>query len=163
LIEAIKILKERGFQVLVNLTGKGTKSDLLYLKSKIKTHDLEFNFKFHGYLSRKDYIQMMVNSDILCMNRINSEYSNSGFPFKLIEMLASGNIVLSSKLKSVENYFTEDDLIFVEPEDSIDLANKIESIINKPEYYRKIAENGNKKCFANFNMLKYDLIALIPN
>lgn len=161
LVKAIKILKDSGYNLVVNLSGKGHKDDLELLIHQIKYNGLDNNFILHGYLNREEYLSLMNNADVLCMNRVDTEYSNSGFPFKLIEMLATGNIVISSRLKSIEHYFTDQEIVFVEPENEVDLANKISSIIDSPDSFKLIAQNGNKICIEKFNLLNYDFIESI--
>lgn len=114
------------------LLSKITGVDQLILAiEKIKDPDLEFRFtgrgelindicllaerdhrvKFIGFLDRKDYINQLEQANILVNPRNMQLPQNlNNFPSKIIEYLASGRVIISTRFAGYEKF--EDNIIF---------------------------------------------------
>ena len=110
--------------------------------------------EYKGYVSRTEYLNYLINAEILCMTRNKSEYAKAGFPFKLGEMLASGRPVIASRLPGIEEYLNDTQVIFFEPEDPSSLANKINFILNNQKIANEIGLEGQKRCKEIFSTEK---------
>jgi glycosyltransferase involved in cell wall biosynthesis len=87
LIKGFELACESNNNIELILTGKVSKQMMDKVQLLIFSSKRHQQIKFLGCLSDTDYYDTMVNSDILCMTRTNSKYSNFGFPFKLGEYL----------------------------------------------------------------------------
>jgi glycosyltransferase involved in cell wall biosynthesis len=95
---------ERELNIELILTGKISKQMDGEVQSLISSSNWNERIKYLGFLSLTDYLNVMVNSDILCMCRIDNEFSNFGFPFKLGEYLASGKAIIATAVGDVPKY-----------------------------------------------------------
>lgn len=119
------------------------------IMEQIKNHP---EIEYSGLIPDKDFYNYLSNADVLVMNRVNTPYANSGFPFKLGEYLATGKPVIATKVGDITNYLTDKlDVILAEPESVESLAEAFKFTLDKPEQCKIIGENGKKNCKKNFN------------
>ena len=126
LLEGFELACETNSNIELVLTGKISKQMNGKVQTLISSSKFKQRISFLGCLSETDYYATMVNSDILCMNRINSAYANFGFPFKLGEYLASGNAIIATKVGDVPQYLVNgQNALVIKPELSIEICNAI--------------------------------------
>lgn len=77
------------------------------------------------------------------MTRSNSRFANYGFPFKLSEYLATGNIVLATNVGDVCDYIEDKKSAYiVTPEDSHSIAKSILHIYSNQQEAFDVAKGG---------------------
>lgn len=130
------------------LSGKICDEVLNQINNQITSKE---NLVLLGFMSEKEYFQMICSMDILCMPRNNTTHANAGFPFKLAEYLATGKPVVTSRVSDVSDYITEEDAYIYDPGDFEKLENIIKFILTNPNKARLVAENGRKKAHLYFN------------
>lgn len=120
-IQAAKIISEENVEIWI--TGKGPMEE--YVKKEAKG-----KIKYWGFVDDEKVWQLLREADILVSPRKTTLKQNLyNFPSKVLEYLASGKVVVSTKLPSLKKF--EDFLFFCEDNPN-DLAKKILSIINMP-------------------------------
>ena len=110
------------------LLGKGTAQDMKVLD---KAANLDY-IEYRGFVSDEELEETIKKCDILCMTRTNSRFANYGFPFKLSEYLATGNILLATNVGDVCQY----------------VQDKVSALVVPPENPKAIAE---AICYINSN------------
>jgi glycosyltransferase involved in cell wall biosynthesis len=139
LIAGVIEANQKGHFCHLVLVGKGLPQHMAILE-KIK--DKEF-IDYRGFVSDEELIAIMLSSDILCMTRTNSIFANYGFPFKLSEYLATGNVVLATNVGDVSDYIQNgNSAIIIPPENTHAIADAIKFVIENPEESLKIARGG---------------------
>ena len=107
---------------------------------------------YKGLIPDSDYYRFLSDADVLLMTRINSEYANTGFPFKLGEYLASSNPVIVTKVSDVDFYLKDKvSAIFAEPSDVKSLVSAMEYAIRNKQEIKSIGKEGRKNCELFFN------------
>lgn len=77
------------------------------------------------------------------MTRNNSVFANYGFPFKLSEYLATGNIVMATKVGDVCLYLKDRyDAYLLNPESAKAIADTIIEIAQNPQKAIAVAQKG---------------------
>jgi glycosyltransferase involved in cell wall biosynthesis len=105
-----------------------------------------------GLIPDDEYYQFLKDADVLLMPRIDSQYANSGFPFKLGEYLATGNAVIATRISDISNYLEDKkDIILAKPSNHESLVESMEYAINNRERLHLIGESGRLKCMEYFN------------
>ena len=146
LIEGVKQAIDNGCKCKLLLLGKAPQA----LREK---YGNETFIDFKGFVSDEELYQLQMGSDVLAMVRTNSIFANYGFPFKLSEYLATGNIVLSTKVSDVEKYLTnKKDAYLIEPENSKAIFDAIMHIASNPEEACTVAQNGLKTANEKFSI-----------
>lgn len=132
---------ENGIAVELILLGKGSKEDMKVLelaKGKDYIHYL-------GYVSDEELNSCLLACDVLCMTRCNSRFANYGFPFKLSEYLATGNIVLATNVGDVELYVKDKESAYIiSSENSHAIATTLQHIVEHPQEAFSVAKGGLK-------------------
>lgn len=91
--------------------------------------------RFWGYTKREKYIELISKAHILVnLQKTSNFFSEFSFPSKLIEFMASGNVVVSTKVSDLEIFAK--DLVVLCEDDPIDIIKKIEEVIDNPEKYK---------------------------
>jgi glycosyltransferase involved in cell wall biosynthesis len=136
---------------------KKNRNVTLMLSGKITDKILELihndsSIIYKGLIPEEEYYEFLSKADALLMTRVNSEYANTGFPFKLGEYLATGKPVIASKVSDVELYLKDrEDAILINPSDPDSLMDAFNYVMNNRNEIIKIGENGKKKCLLFFN------------
>ena len=139
LIDGVIEAHDNGCECILLLLGKGNSNDMKVLE-KIKGKKY---IEYRGFVTDEELIDEMVTSDVLCMTRCNSLFANYGFPFKLSEYLATGNILLATNVGDVCQYVTDRKSAYiVEPENSHEIAKTIKHIISNSDEAIRIANGG---------------------
>lgn len=121
--------------------------------AKLKNIDFEKykNLIFHGFLSYSKIPSVLVNSKILLMPYLekvnvrssNLEVSNFMSPLKLFDYLASGAIILASKLPVYSHILrNEHNAILASPKNYKDWKKKFNGIISDISSYSYIKKNA---------------------
>ena len=151
LIDGVIEAHEKGCSCELFLLGKGNSKDMKILE---RYKEKEY-IHYIGFVSDEKLKSFLLDSDILCMTRINSRFANYGFPFKLSEYLATGNVVLSTNVSDVCDYVENlKSAYIVPPKDSHAIAETILRIINNPQEAMKVAEGGLEAMLQNFSIEK---------
>lgn len=149
LIDGVIGAHNRGCNVELILLGKGQPWDMKVLE-KVKDYPW---VKYLGFVSDEELIDNIQQADVLCMTRTNSIFANYGFPFKLSEYLATGNILLASRIGDVERYVKDKESAYlVSPESANDIANALCYIESHPIEAKIVAENGYKVMKMHFSI-----------
>lgn len=149
LIDGVIKAIDKGIPCNVTLSGKAPQ-ELINMYSK---HKYSNYITFKGFVSDEELNELLLKSDVLAMVRTNTEFANYGFPFKLSEYLATGNIVIATKVGDVEDYLTDGvNAYLINSEDSDAVYHAIESIYNNSETACSIACNGLKTATEKFGI-----------
>jgi len=161
LIKAFEGIEKTRGNVRLILTGKGSERDEKKLFDLLQQSTSKHNIKYYGFLSEEEYYQKLQESDILCMTRINSDFANAGFPFKLGEFLATGKPVIATNVGDITKYLKHNEnIILIEPNSISQLYKAIDFIIDNPRKANIIGSNGLKSAITHFNGTKHSKILL---
>lgn len=139
LIKGFLKARQTGCHCQLILIGKGTETQMKVIKD-IQDRD---DCQYLGFVSDEVLERNLKECDILAMTRRNSVFANYGFPFKLSEYLATGNVVIASKVGDVPLFLeNKKNAFLVEPEDADAIAKSILYIDKNREEAIKIGQAG---------------------
>lgn len=152
LLSAFDLLIDNGYNYKLVIAGKGIEEDMKIFHAKLDKIKHKDNVEYKGYLSREKYNKALNNCDILCMTRINSNFANAGFPFKLGEMLMTGKPVIATRVGEIEKYLINNtDAIIIEPENVFEIYKSFKYLIDNPQLAESIGNNGREKALVAFD------------
>jgi glycosyltransferase involved in cell wall biosynthesis len=148
IIKAISILKEIIPEIELNIIGEGEELDsLIKLASKLSLKNIYFSKKF---IPVTEIPQIIGNMDVgIVPNRINN-FTKEILNAKLLEYVAMEVPVIVSRTPGIEYYFDDSMVVFFEPENENELAQKILWLYNEPNRREVLAKNA-KKFFITYN------------
>ena len=117
----------------------GTDLDIKNFKNKNKNKKI----KILGYKNPKLIPEYLESADVLILpNSAKDEKSKWTSPMKLFEYMASGRPIIASDLPNIKEVLNENNAIFFKPDNSQDLAKKIESVLNNKNLVDKISQQA---------------------
>lgn len=136
IIEAKREMKNK-----VNLLIVGDGPLLEKLKDKVEDYELEGKIDNVYFTGAKDNVEEIIPScDILIL----PSFSES-FGLVLIEALACGKPVIGSNVGGIKEIITEDVGLLIDPNDSKDLANAIDKILDDKDLREKFEKNARSR------------------
>ncbi len=158
LICAFEKVCDRRDNVVLTLSGKGSKVRMEKILEIISNSQYRERIEYMGYLEDDEYYALLGKCDILCMTRVASKFAQAGFPFKLGEYLATGRAVVASNVGDVSGYLSDrKNAIIVEPGSSESIAKGLEFLISNPGQAAKIGQEGRRLAKEKFDAEKLTL------
>ncbi len=152
LICAFEKVCDRHDNVVLTLSGKGSKTRMEKILEMISNSQYRERIEYMGYLEDDEYYALLGECDVLCMTRIASQFAQAGFPFKLGEYLATGRAVVASDVGDVSEYLEDrKNAIIVEPDSSESVAQGLEFLTSHTGQAAKIGQEGRKLAKEKFD------------
>ncbi|MDD5547584.1 MAG: glycosyltransferase family 4 protein [Candidatus Pacebacteria bacterium] len=138
LIDAIAKFREKTPNVKCLVVGDGPERS--NLESKIKKLGIERNILLLGQIDQKEIPLYLKISDIFARPSRSEGLGNS-----FLEAMAAGIPVIGTPVGGIVDFLVDKETGFImQVDDSKELADKIDFIIQNPELCKKIANNGLK-------------------
>lgn len=152
LIEACRVLRERGLDFVCDLIGDGPVR--AQVAKQIADNNLQDRIIIHGSRKRMEVAQMMAAAHVKVLASVpTAEGKREGVPVVLMEAMASGLPVVSSQLSGipelVENGQTG---ILVQPGEVNALALALQKLHADPALRLKMGRAGREKVLREFNL-----------
>jgi len=143
-IDAIRLLRNRKDFKLANLeffvTGMG---EMAVELKKIEQEEGFPRLNFLGRVSRKEYSGLIKYSNVgLCLKLISSDLGLTTFPSKIIEITASGMLLLTTRVSDVPLLLSNDEALYLSDENPQTLADNLCWIINNRGKAETMAQLG---------------------
>jgi glycosyltransferase involved in cell wall biosynthesis len=151
LISAFDAISKADPNIKLILTGLGNKQDLEKIQTQINQSAGKERIIYLGFLSSADYYKTLNDCDIFCMTRINSQFANAGFPFKLGEFLASGKGVIATKVGDVSNYLNDTNALLISPNSVSELTAALLTFIKDPGKIKSLGAEARRTAEAHFD------------
>jgi colanic acid/amylovoran biosynthesis glycosyltransferase len=151
-IRAVAKILKKFPNIEYNIAGDGPlKSKLEALIEELAVGD---NIKLLGWQQQEEIAGLMQKADILLAPSVTSkEGDQEGIPVTLMEALAKGLLVLSTRHSGIPELVQDRKSGFLVPERNVDaLAQKLESLIENPEIWPEMRLAGRR-----FVEKKYDI------
>jgi glycosyltransferase involved in cell wall biosynthesis len=119
---------------------------------KVREHGLENRVILKGAVHRDDVPELLCKSKILALARPNSLQSEGGFPTKLGEYLATGNLVVVTKVGDISRYLRDkESAIIAEPNSVVSFTACLDHAIVNYEKLTDVRLTGYEVCNRVFN------------
>jgi colanic acid/amylovoran biosynthesis glycosyltransferase len=133
LIEACRMLQERGIDFICHFVGDGPdKEALTTLSNKAGLSD---KVRFHGRLTRDEIARLLQDADVLTAPSVPTrDGRREGIPVVLMEAMGSGVPVIASNISGIPE-LVEDKVtgLLVPPRDATSLAKALERYLADPD------------------------------
>lgn len=154
LIEACRLLQERGYTFECHFVGDGP--DRKLLNELVEQAGLSSKVRFHGRLTRDEIVRLLLDADVLTVPSVPTrDGRREGIPVVLMEAMGSGVPVIASNLSGIPELVN--DLLtglLVPPRDARFLADALERYIQDPGLRRRLGNAGRAKVVEEFDLNK---------
>lgn len=132
-LEAIEIIQQKSSSNLrISIAGKGPLST-----DVDKTSEKYGDVEYLGYISEEEKREMLSKGSIYVL----PSYAE-GLPISLLEAMAGGNAVVTTKVGSIPEVITSENGILVEPGDADQLADALLHLLESPETVERMAHTN---------------------
>jgi glycosyltransferase involved in cell wall biosynthesis len=137
-IRAVGLLRERGRQATLDIVGAGAEAGRL--AALVNSLGLGGQVKLHGGLPRETTVQMIGESDLMCLPSWNE-----GFGIVYLEALAQSVPVIACRGQGIEPLVVESESGFlVDPHSPEQIAARIEELMVRPGLATELGERGRR-------------------
>ncbi|QDV05194.1 GDP-mannose-dependent alpha-(1-6)-phosphatidylinositol monomannoside mannosyltransferase [Planctomycetes bacterium Poly30] len=152
LLAAIETARSRGVDVECELAGEGPLR--ARLEAEIQTRGLEHSVRLLGACQREEIRALLQRSDAIALTSIlDSSGRREGIPVSLMEGMAAGLPVISSRLSGIPELVTHGESgLLVDPGDEEGLAQAIETLRADPELRQRMGRAGRLRVEQDFDL-----------
>lgn len=126
-IKACGLLRDKGLEFLLLCVGDGPAR--VEAEIKVKSLSLEDRVRFTGLVPEQATAEFYANSSLLVFPTSHYE----GFPMTVFYAAAAGMPIITTRIRGAADYLQEpDNCLWVEPQNSTMLAEKIALLLNNP-------------------------------
>ena len=152
LLQALKIVMCFYKKIKVVIIGEVDKKYLYYLKNIIESGDLEDNILFLKWVNHDEIGNYYSITDVIIIPRLNTYECRMVTSMKPVDAMGFKTLVIASDLPAlryvIKSYETG---VLFEPENFMDLADRILDYINFPRDFDNIIENAYNNVLKNFS------------
>ena len=135
LLQAIKILRDRGISIIVSFAGEDRGGKWKEIRSFAHSLGIDNSIEYAGFLTRLELENYLDGSDIFVLPT-----KAEGLPRVIIEAIAKGLPVVTTPVSGNPELIQEDFL--VEYDDVYGLADKIENLVVDKELYEEVSRRN---------------------
>jgi len=152
LIAAFECCARKFPEIELIMVGKGMQERIEVVRSRISESPQAEHIRYLGFLADQEYFDLLGGCDIPCVVRVQSEFANRGFPFKLGEFLATGRPVIASRVGDIPSYLTDKhNAVLVEPGSVDSITVALEYLLGNQQEALSIGRAGRKVAEAQFD------------
>ena len=152
LIKAFAKIHSRYPEINLILGGIYGDEEKKLVEDLVKQLGIESEVHLLKYLPREEVVQYIINAYILVMVRRDDPDTNSSFPCKLTEYLATGNPVITVKVGEIPNYLSDGvNAFLINPGDIDGLSGKLDTVLSDFTLSLKVAQKGKELTDTVFN------------
>ncbi|HUT11660.1 MAG TPA: glycosyltransferase family 4 protein [Thermoguttaceae bacterium] len=154
LIEACRLLRQRGLDVHCHLIGDGPDRKALF--AQVSQSDLADRIRFHGWRTRAEIIELLRQADVLAAPSVPSKDGRrEGIPVALMEAMACGVPVVASELSGIPELVRHGQSgLLVPPGDAAALADAIQRLHADRPLHRRLAQGARETVQRDFDLSK---------
>jgi colanic acid/amylovoran biosynthesis glycosyltransferase len=154
LIEACRVLRDRGLEFRCEIVGKGAQQPLL--DGLIRQWDLGERVALLGALAQQEIVERYHRAHVLVLPCIVGEDGNrDGLPVSIVEALACGVPVLSTAVTGIPEVVCDGVNGLIVPErDGVALADRIERLMKDGGLHRRLQAGARQSVLDDFDQEK---------
>jgi len=154
LLEALKLLRDRGIDLHTTLIGNGP--ERTQLENFVRFHGMQKSVTFTSSLSHAETLTHVRDSDIFVLASFAE-----GIPVALMEAMAFAIPCISTTIAGIPELITSgQDGFLVPPANAVALANAIESLAHDPALRAFLGHSARRRILTEYNLpLNHKLLA----
>jgi colanic acid/amylovoran biosynthesis glycosyltransferase len=154
LIEACKILNEKGIDFVCHFVGDG--EDRASLTELTEKYGLSEKIRFHGRLTRDEIARLLLDADVLVAPSVpTSDGRREGIPVVLMEAMGSSVPVIASNISGIPELAVDNETgLLTPPRESAVIADTLQRYMSDHDLRKRLGQAGREKVLAEFDLNK---------
>ena len=141
LLQAVRIVAADIPEITLDIYG-GRSPFLGTIEEMIRRLGLADRVRYHGMKSLAEIASIIRTVDLGVVPNRRSPFTELNFPTRIFEYLALKKPVVTLNTEGVRDYFSADEIFFLESDDPVALAGTIRRIHADPEQTQMVVERG---------------------
>jgi len=152
LIEACRLLKERGLNVICNLVGSGPLQQAL--AEQVRDQGLQEHVFFLGQRNRNEISELLQRADAVCTPSIPTDSGRrEGIPVVIMEAMASGVPVVASEISGIPELVEhEKNGLLVPPKNGVAIADALERLCSDAALREQLGKAARETIERDFDL-----------
>lgn len=142
-VEALERARESIPGIQLKVCGERT-SFFENVMESVQKRGLQESVEYLGVRNRRQIAKIIDSCDVAIIPNHRNVFTEINTPTRIFECLALGKPVIAPRTQGIRDYFGEEDLIFFQVGDALDLAHKIEFAFSNPGKVGMIVRRGQK-------------------
>lgn len=143
MIQAVKLLREKGLKSVLLMVGSGTLYDSI--RSQVQSLDLEQSVILAG--ERQDIPKLLASSDIFA-----SSSHREGLPLSVLEAMMAGLPIVATAVGDIPNVVTQETGVVVPPHEPARLAAALEELLRNPSRRREMGKAARHRALEEYSV-----------
>ncbi len=152
ILQALTLLKDRIPGIHLYIVGDG--EDAPQLRQKVSELSLSEDVTFTGWVPIETIPRLIAAADLGIVSILPTAFGELCQPNKLFEYVALQKPVVAPRLPAITESFDDDSLIYFEPGNPADLADRVEEFYRNPQIKSELAQNA----FRVYERLKWSRV-----
>ncbi len=140
-IDAIEQVRKSIPNAAITICGENTPYFEEVMQS-VNARGLQPMVRYLGLRNRRQIVEAIEQCDLGVIPNRRSVFTELNMPTRIFEYLALGKPVIAPFTQGIQDYFSKPDLIFFEPDNVDDLAQKIEYAATHPQAVLETVKRG---------------------
>ena len=137
---------------LYMIVSGGSKKETKQLQNDVNKVFKTDRVKLFSDIPYEQLVQLYINALALLIPLRNTVQDASRFPHKIGEYLASGNVVITTAVGEIKNYFEDEKTALIAENYDVDnFTEKMKYVLQNPEKAKKIGLKGKEMGLKEFN------------
>ena len=141
-VRGVYLLKDKIPNLKLLIIGEG--ENLVSVKNLVLELNLKKYIKFHDSVPIDQIPNFISDANLGISTHKQDSFWDYYFSTKIVEFLISGLPAISARTKTIQYYFSDDELFYFTPESIDDFAKKVLSIYESPAISKKKVVNARK-------------------
>lgn len=151
LIEACRILKDRGCRFRCQIAGDGAERGLL--SEMITEYGLEQQVELLGVVFQEDLVQQLNQSHLFVLPCVTARNGDmDGVPVVLMEAMSMAIPCVSTYVSGIPELIEEGEGLLVQEQDEQALADAIQRLLEDPDLRQRLGRAGQAKVIREYNI-----------
>ena len=152
LVEACRLLRDRGIDLTCHLVGDGPLKSVI--AKQVAGARLEGSVRFYGACSRDQVAGLLSSADVMVLASVPTPGGKrEGIPVALMEGMASGLPVVASAISGIPELVDDDRSgLLVAPRDAPALADALQRLRDDPSLRARMGRTGRAKIMEQFSL-----------
>ncbi|MFX0135593.1 MAG: glycosyltransferase family 4 protein [Candidatus Hodarchaeota archaeon] len=157
LLRSFFLIKEKYPNVKLVIVGDTKdEKDKKIVKEMINNLEIRENVILTGYVTRKQLVSYLINARLLVLAKPSSIQSDTCFPTKLGEYLATGNPVVVTNTGEISQYLKDMESAFLsKPNNPESISEKLEYVLRNEQKSIEVGLRGKNVAISNFHHKKH--------
>ena len=143
-VEAMHYLRELVPDSVLDVYGPYDTDYREAVEARITALGLDSAARFHDPVSLEEINTLFRKADIAVVPYLDDDFMNLAFSTKTFECAAAGLPVVASRLRPAQLVFPEDSVLYAQPGNPRDFADKMAQACSDPELRRSMSERAHK-------------------